>query len=93
MNEKLMKLPWGIFIGTFILLFFYDTVGVIVALIVTNGIASATNEATGLFSTPWQTLMFVFDIVFFIGLAFSVVMYVLKKKAIKGKTETEAMKV
>ena len=49
-KKKFLNLPWGMFFGTFIIMFFYLTFAIIVSWIVTNGIAGATNETTNLFS-------------------------------------------
>ena len=70
-KKKFLNLPWGMFFGTFIIMFFYLTFAVIVSWIVTNGIAGATNETTNLFSSWWQTLLFILDVIVLLLLIFN----------------------
>lgn len=72
------KLPWGIIMGICAMLVFFLTAGLIALYILLNGIAAQTNETAPFFGEWYQIVMFVFDIVFFIGLAGSVTMYVFK---------------
>ena len=85
-KKKFFNLPWGMFLGTFIIMFFYLTFAIIVSWIVTNGIAGATNETTNLFSSWWQTLLFVIDVIVLLLLILSTIMY-FKKKNYKKKEE------
>ena len=77
------KLPWGIFAGVCAMAVFFATVGVIAAFIVLNSIAGQTNTTATLFDEWYQTVLFIADIIFAMGLIGSVVMYVLKAKANK----------
>lgn len=74
------KIPWNILAGAFAIAVFYTTAGIIAAYIVLNGIAGATGDKITIFHEWWQTLLFLADIIFVIGLAGSVVMAVLKAK-------------
>lgn len=72
------RIPWGIFAGVLGVLVFYLTAGIIAAFYILNAIAGATSGSITIFTQWWQTLMFVFDLVFAIGFVFSLVMFILK---------------
>ena len=75
------KLPWGIFASICGQLTLYLAIGTIVSYVILNKIANQTNDTASLFGTWWQVLMFAAAIVFALGAAFCLVMFVLKKKA------------
>ncbi len=77
------KLPWGIFAGISGMLVFFLTFGFVAVYIVLSAIAAQTNSDFSPFQNWWQTLMFVFDIIFFLILAFSIFMYVVREKSKK----------
>lgn len=85
-KKKFLNLPWGMFFGIFVITFFYLTFAIIISWIVTNGIAGATNETTNLFSTWWQTLLFVLDVIALLILILSTIMF-FKKRSFKKKEE------
>ncbi len=67
-------------IWAFALAVIYLTVGVIVSYVILEQIAQAINAHATLFGEWYQTLMFILDIVCFIGLVGSVVMFVKTKE-------------
>ena len=83
------KIPWGIIAGACAIVVFYATAGVIAAFIILNSIAAQTNNSATLFDAWYQTLAFVVDIVFAVGLIGSLVMYVLKEKQLKQEGEKQ----
>ncbi len=80
------KIPWGIIMGVCAMFVFFLTVGVIAVYILLNGIAAQTNEVASFFGEWYQVVMFVFDILFFLGFVGSVVLYVLRET---GKLDKE----
>ena len=83
------KLPWGIFAGISAMAVFFLTFGFVAIYVVLGAIAAQTNSDFSLFQNWWQTLMFVFDIIFLLILAFSIVMYILRIKASKKGGEND----
>ena len=79
------KIRWGLAAGICAIAVFYLTAGVIVAFVILNAVAAQTNTAATLFDNWWQTLIFVCDLAFIIGLCGSVAMFVLGK--VKGKSK------
>ena len=67
-------------IWAFALAVIYLTVGVIVSYVILEQIAQAINAHATLFGEWYQTLMFVLDIVCFIGLVGSIVMFIITKE-------------
>ncbi len=87
-KEFVKNMPWGIIAGICAMSVFFLTVALIIVSLILGGVAAQTNETAGLFSEWYQTLMFVFDIIFVLGLAGSIVMYVFReKKKIGGESE------
>lgn len=82
------KIRWGVAAGICAIAVFYLTAGIIVAFVILNAVAAQTNTAATLFDNWWQTLIFVSDIVFVIGLCGSAVMFVLGK--LKGGSKDAA---
>jgi len=76
------KWPWGIFAGVSAMFVFFLTVGFILAYVVLGGIARQTNSDFSMFQNWWQILIFVFDLIFFISLVGSTVMFILREKNI-----------
>lgn len=67
-------------IWAFALAVIYLTVGVIVSYVILEQIAQAINAHATLFGEWYQTLMFILDIVCFIGLVGSIVMFIITKE-------------
>ncbi|MCX4312784.1 MAG: hypothetical protein OSJ83_02825 [Clostridia bacterium] len=74
------KMPWGIITGICAMFVFFLTAGVVGVYILLDGIAAQTNTEAAFFGEWYQILMFVFDIVFVLGLVGSLTMYILKEK-------------
>ncbi len=83
------KCPWGIIMGICAILVFFLTAGVIAVHLIMNGIAAQTNETVPFLGLWYETLMFVFDIVFFLGFAGSLTMYILKLRGFFGGQASE----
>lgn len=79
-DEFIKKMPWGIIAGICAMSVFFLTAAMIILFFVLDGVAAQTNTTAGLFSEWYQTFIFVFDIIFALGLIGSVVMYVLRQK-------------
>ena len=75
------KLPWGIIMGVCAVFVFFLTVGTIAVYMLLNGVAAQTNDTASFFGEWYQVLMFVFDIVFALGFACSLTMFILREKA------------
>ena len=75
------KLPWGIIMGVCAMLVFFLTVVTIAVYMLLNGVAAQTNDTASFFGEWYQVLMFVFDIVFALGFAGSLTMFILREKA------------
>ncbi|MCI9460028.1 MAG: hypothetical protein HFJ21_06205 [Clostridia bacterium] len=75
------KLPWGIIMGVCAMFVFFLTVGTIAVYMLLNGVAAQTNDTASFFGEWYQVLMFVFDIVFALGFAGSLTMFILREKA------------
>ena len=76
-EEFMRKIPWGILAGICAIVVFFATIGTVAAFIVLNSIAGQTNTTATMFDEWWQTLLFVADIVFVLGFAGSLTMYIL----------------
>ena len=87
MKEFLKKIPWGIVAGLCGIIVFYTITATVVSYTVLSIIAGATTDGAGLFGTWYQTLLFVADIVFGLGLICSAGMYSVEK--IKARREKE----
>ena len=81
------KVPWGIIMGICAMLVFFLTVGLIAVHLGINGIAEQTNESIAFLSVWYEVLMFVFDIVFVLGFAGSLTMYIFKEQGKFGEVE------
>ncbi len=84
------KCPWGIIMGVCAILVFFLTAGVIAVHLIMNGIAAQTNETVPFLGLWYEVLMFVFDIVCFLGFAGSLTMYVLKARGFFGGDKASA---
>ena len=82
------KLPWGIIMGICAMFVFFLTVGTIAVYMLLTGVKGQTNETASLFDEWYQVLMFVFDIVFVLGFAGSLTMYIRTEKE-KAKNQGE----
>lgn len=60
---------------------FFLTIGTIAVYMLLNGVAAQTNDTASFFGEWYQVLMFVFDIVFALGFAGSLTMFILREKA------------
>ncbi len=80
---------WGIVAGACAMLVFYITAGIIAAYLILNGVAAQTGETVSLFEYAWQTLLVVADIIFFLGFAGGLTMFIRKKKLSKQKERTD----
>ena len=80
--------PFGIIAGACAIVVFFATVGLIVAHLVLNGIASATESTSSFFENWWQVLLFIADVLFFLGLALSLTMFVIRVTANRRDAET-----
>ncbi len=67
--------------GVCAMLVFFLTVGTIAVYMLLNGVAAQTNDTASFFGEWYQVLMFVFDIVFALGFAGSLTMFILREKA------------
>ena len=88
----LAKLPYGIISGACAMFVFFATFGLIVAYVVTSGIAGQTGDVVSFLENGWQIALFVFDVIFAIAAAGALAMYVLRKKGVvfaAGKTGGE----
>lgn len=85
MNKKF----WGIVAGICAMLVFYITAGIIVAYLILNGIAGQTGETVSLFENWWQTLLVIADVIFLLGFAAGLTMFIRKKKLLKEKELTD----
>jgi hypothetical protein len=100
MNEKkrqkmmLEKLPYGIFSGACAMFVFFATLALIAAYLILSGIAAQTSDTVSFFESSWQIALFIFDIIFFIAMIGTFVMYVLKAKGFfsKGSALEEQLK-
>ncbi len=81
------KIPWGILAGICAMVVFFTTVGMVAAFIVLNSIAAQTNSSAAFFGEWYQILLFIADIVFFLGLIATTVLWFMKRK--KGMEETK----
>lgn len=75
-------------LGFSIIMIFYLTIGFIASYIVLNAIANQTHNTASMFGTWWQILIFVFDLIFMIMLAFSI-LSIIKNRKIRGVLENE----
>lgn len=83
------KVPWGIIMGICAMFVFFLTVGLIAVHLGMNGIAEQTNESIAFLSVWYEVLMFVFDIVFVLGFAGSLTMYIFKEQGKFGEVEAQ----
>ena len=74
------KLPWGIFASILAQLTLYLAIGTIVSYVILNKIANQTNDTASLFGSWWQVLRFAAAIVFALGAAFCLVMFIKRQK-------------
>lgn len=81
------KIPWGILTGICAILVFYLTASVVGGFFILNSIAGQTNTSATLFDNWWQTLLFILDVIFIMGMVASMVMFFLKKKSLQKKEE------
>lgn len=79
------KVPWGIIMGICAMFVFFLTVGLVAVHLGLNGIAEQTNESVSFLGVWYEVLMFVFDIVFVLGFAGSLTMYIFKEKGRFGE--------
>ncbi len=79
------KVPWGIIMGICAMFVFFLTVGLVAVHLGLNGIAEQTNESIAFLGVWYEVLMFVFDIVFVLGFAGSLTMYIFKEKGRFGE--------
>lgn len=79
------KLLWTLFAWICIEIAFFLTVGVVAAFLILNAIAGATSGSITLFTNWWQTLLFIFDVLFVGGAAVCFVMNYLTKKKVNGE--------
>lgn len=79
MRGLLSKLPYGIICGACAMFVFFATAGLIVSYIVFSGIAAQTSDTVSFLEYSWQTVLFVFDIIFAVITVASLVAYILKK--------------
>lgn len=70
--------PYGIIAGACAIVVFFATVGIIVAYFVLGGIAGATGATVTIFDNWWQVLLFVADIIFFVGFIASLALFVIR---------------
>ena len=78
----LSKLPYGISCGASAMFVFFATAGLIVSYVVFSGIAAQTSDTVSFLEYSWQTVLFVFDIIFAIITVTTLVAYILKKRNI-----------
>lgn len=84
------KIPFGIISGACGMFSFFATFGLIVAYVVMSGIAGQTADTVSFFENAWQTVLFVFDVIFaIVGIA-ALVMFVLKAKGVAFFAKKEA---
>lgn len=74
------KIPWGIIAGVCAILFFFATLAVVALYVINSGVAAQTNQTATIFATWYQTLIFIVDIIVFLGFGGSFTMYILKVK-------------
>lgn len=74
------KLPWGIIAGICAIIAFFAIAGTVAAFIILNSIAGQTHTEASLFDEWYQIVLFAVDIIASLGLAGSVVMYVLRRE-------------
>ena len=75
----IQKIPFSILAGVCAMLSFFGIAGFIAANIYLNGVAAQTSETVSMFANWWQTLLFVLDIVFVIGLIATSVFAVIQR--------------
>lgn len=84
------KIPWGIIAGACGILCFYLTAAVIGVNFVFTQVNGQTGQIATIFDTWWQTLIFIFDVLFGIVFVGSIASFIVKKKLIKrGNGENE----
>ncbi len=79
---KAKNIPFGIISGSLGIVAFFSTVGFVVAYAINVGIAAQTNRTITIFSVWYQTLLFFVVAISVIGAIGSLVMYILKKRAL-----------
>lgn len=74
------KRHWGFFAGLCGIFVFYLTVAVVAVTLILGRIEAETNGSANLFGTWYQTLMFVADLVFLLGMIACIVMSVVARR-------------
>lgn len=73
------KFPFAILAGVCAMLAFFGIAGFVGANIYLNGVGAQTGETVSMFANWWQTLLFVFDIVFVAGLITTTVFAIIQR--------------
>jgi len=81
------KTLWGVLSAICGIFAFYLTIGVIVAFLILEGMANATNVHATLFDFWWQTALFIADLVCCGGFLLFFSCYIREKKRNKKKKE------
>lgn len=90
MQKFLDRVPWGIVASATGILCFYLTVAVFGVNFIFAQVNGQTGQAATIFDTWWQTMIFVFDILFAVLFIGSLTLFILKKVGIKrGGTKNE----
>lgn len=76
--NKVTKLPLGIISGASGIVAFFSIIGIIVAYVISSGIAAQTNNTVTIFETWWQTLLFVIALISVVIAIAALVLYCLK---------------
>lgn len=82
------KLPWRILAGAFAIAVFYLTLGTVVGYLIYSAVQGQTHTDATLFDTWWQILLFVADVIAWVGFFGSVAMDIVTRIA-NGKDAKE----
>ena len=75
--KKAKNIPFGIISGSLWIVAFFSVIGSVIAYAINAGIAAQTNRTATIFSTWYQTLLFVVAVISLLGAIVSFVMYCL----------------
>ena len=86
--NKVKKMPLGIISGASGIVAFFSIIGIIIAYVISSGIAAQTNKTVTIFETWWQTLLFIVALISIVIAIGTLVLYCLKNSSESKKEDS-----
>lgn len=83
-NNKALDFPWGILCGVCAIIVFFGTIAFVIVYVISNGIAQQTSETVSAFSSWYQVVIFIVDILSAVTSIVSLVMYIVRERVYKS---------